>query len=234
MPDEFQDDGVPAARKESRGAETNQGCSAIGSEIMGSERTEKEVRLLTYLVRLGVHGQVGRLRSVFGTQLRRDQAVLCRTNRGLELGVVLAESETRFDSESYSVEFDGQIVRLAAAEDLYLQKQLKQLAEQFTPRAVEAFWLVDRDSVLLDVEPMLDSQTVYFHFLGPVAEGMQKTAAELANEFQQVVAESRVAQLLETGCGPGCGTTRGGCGTKESGGGCSGCAVSRACATKSM
>ncbi|MEY4565555.1 MAG: hypothetical protein RLY14_525, partial [Planctomycetota bacterium] len=121
----------------------------------------------------------------------------------------------------------------AAAEDLYLQKQLKKLAEQFTPRAVEAFLQVDRDSVLLDVEPMLDSQTVYFHFLGPVAEAMQQISADLANEFQQLVAESRVAQLLESGCGPGCGTTRGGCGTKESGG-CSGCAVSRACVTKSM
>jgi hypothetical protein len=146
---------------------------------------------------------------------------------------VLAESETRFDAESYAAEFDGQIVRPAAAEDLYLQKQLKKLAEQFTPRAVEAFLQVDRDSVLLDVEPMLDSQTVYFHFLGPVAESMQQMAANLANEFQQLVAESRVAQLLESGCGPGCGTTRGGCGTKESGG-CSGCAVSRACTTKSM
>jgi len=233
MPDEFQDDRVPAASEEGCGMETTQGSLAIGSEIMGREGTENEVRLLTYLVRLGVHGQVGRLRSVFGAHLHRDQSVLCRTTRGLELGVVLAESETRFDAESYSAEFDGQIVRPAAAEDLYLQKQLKKLAEQFTPRAVEAFLQVDRDSVLLDVEPMLDSQTVYFHFLGPVAEDMQQISADLANEFQQLVAESRVAQLLESGCGPGCGTTRGGCGTKESGG-CSGCAVSRACVTKSI
>jgi len=184
-----------------------------------------------YFVRLGLHGQIGRLRSEGDIQYVREQRVVCRTARGIELGTVLSTTEQVDESMVRQGEDDGVVVRLAAPEDNYLNDELVKLAEGFVPEATQAFLSIDPTALLLEIEPMLDCQTVYFHFLGDVSDAVQMRAGEMANRFQAIVGESRFAEMLQKGCGPGCGTTDKGCGSKG-GKGCAGCAVSRACSTK--
>lgn len=206
----------------------------------------------TFLARIGVHAQIARLRgepssvsdrgpienarstsnpSELGhaeqVRFERGTMVVCRTNRGIELGEVLAEATLAADTKT-EVEFDGTILRRASAEELYLQGELKKLAEQFLVESSQAIQQVDSQAILLEVEPMLDCQTVYFHFLGMPPDALHEMMDELAVRFQRTVQNSRLAELLDKGCGPGCGTKDHGCSSS----GCKGCAVAQACGSK--
>ncbi len=164
-----------------------------------------------YAVRIGMHGQVGRFTSA-GRGYARGTQVICRTARGLEVGQVLGALE--WTNVSSVDEFDGRIVRGLAAEDQLLWNQLKQLAED--AHAACQAWLAksglpDR---LLDVEPLLDGRTLYFHFLDTVSVETEVHTEKLAQIFQQTVTESAFAKLVAAGCGPGCGTDQAkGCGS---------------------
>lgn len=162
-------------------------------------------------VRIGMHGQVGRFATA-GNRYRRGMQVICRTARGLEVGQVLAALE--WSSSDAIDEFDGRIVRVMAAEDHLLWNQLKSLADE-AHQACQA-WLTDSGvpDRLLDVEPLLDGRTLYFHFLDSVSASTEARIEELVHIFQQTVVSSEFAQLLEKGCGPGCGTDKAkGCGS---------------------
>ena len=88
----------------------------------------------------------------------------------------------------------------------------------------------DIPDVLLDVEPLFDGRTLYFHFLGTPSHETEQYVQELSDVYQKSVASSRFALLLEHGCGPGCGTKeKTGCGT---GGGCAVCAIAGGCTSK--
>lgn len=182
----------------------------------------------TYLARLGVHAQIARLQSDLDSKFDRGAMIVCRTNRGTELGEVLAEASFIAEPNA-AIQCDGIIVRQAAAEELYLHKELKKLAEAFLPEASQEVLGREPAAVLLEIEPMLDCQTVYFHFLGGLPESSQAIVDELALRFQGLVQKSRLAELLDKGCGPGCGTQDRGCSST----GCKGCAVAQACGTKS-
>jgi hypothetical protein len=181
----------------------------------------------TFLVRVGVHAQIARLQSELEGHFERGLQVVCRTSRGIELGEVLAEAPLVIEADA-AVQFDGTILRRAAQEELYLQAELKKLADQYLPEAAAAIQTVDPQALLLEVEPMLDCQTVYFHFLGTTPESLHSRMDELALQFQRTVQESRLAELLDKGCGPGCGTKDSGCSSS----GCKGCAVAQACGSK--
>lgn len=181
----------------------------------------------TFLVRVGVHAQIARLQSEFEGHFERGLKVVCRTSRGIELGEVLALSPLSVDADA-EVQFDGTILRQAAPEELYLQTELKKLADQYLPEASAAIQEIEPQALLLEVEPMLDCQTVYFHFLGVTPESLHGMMDELALRFQQLVQKSRLAELLDKGCGPGCGTKESGCSSS----GCKGCAVAQACGSK--
>lgn len=177
-----------------------------------------------YAVRIGMHGQVGRFASG-GHRYSRGMQVICRTARGLEVGQVLGALE--WTNISSIEEFDGRIVRALAAEDQLLSNQLKQLAED--AHATCQAWL-DQSGLpdrLLDVEPLLDGCTLYFHFLDTVSAETEVQTEKLAQIFQQTVADSAFAKLVEAGCGPGCGTDK----AKGCGSACASC-VSR-CAVSS-
>ena len=181
----------------------------------------------TYLVRVGVHAQIARLLGEPDLKLGRGLTVICRTNRGIELGEVLAEAPLSIEADT-PIQFDGNILRRAVTEELYLHSELKKLAEQFLPEAAKAIAELDPTAVLLEVEPMLDCQTVYFHFLSATPDSVQHLMDSLAQRFQQAVQQSRLAELLEKGCGPGCGTKDHGCASS----GCKGCGVAQACGSK--
>jgi hypothetical protein len=178
------------------------------------------------LVRIGVHGQIGRFSvktEVHGT-VTPGRRVLCRTSRGLEVGQFL-RATTAFEEQ-----LDGWIVRELLPDDELLWAHLQNLAQEAHEDC--ARWLVVNRSpaMLLEVEPLMDGRTLYFHFLEDVSTypGIQAHVDKLALVFEQKAAESDFAARVEMGCGPGCGTENAvnGCGST---GGCAVCKVASAC-----
>lgn len=203
----------------------------LNSETKTAQASERPALSRWYLVRLGVHGQVGRLGSDELKDYRRGTRVVCRTLRGLEVGHVLSACSMNGASEVIPVA-DGRILRTLTTEDEMLWQHLQQYAHE----ALEAceVWLADHGitSKLLEVEPLLDGKTIYFHFLSEVDDVVQGQLDELAAIYERRVRESKFAQLLNHGCGPGCGTkeAKNGCGSQ---GGCAVCKVAHACQSSS-
>ncbi len=175
-----------------------------------------------FLVRVGLHGQVGRFQAIEEGRLRRQDRVVCRTLRGLEVGHVLQPTQFSVDNAN---SFDGRILRRMRAEDELLWGHLQQLAEQTHQACREWFAQSPSDSVLLDVEPLLDGRTLYFHFLSEVSDDVQHHLDRLVQTYEEQVRNSQFARLLEHGCGPGCGTSK----AKNACVGCAVCKVASAC-----
>lgn len=175
-----------------------------------------------FLVRLGVHAQIGRFLLADTAVPERGQRVVCRTRRGVEVGSVLGPVEIRGENA------DGRILRRMTPEDELLAGQLHALSSQTLSDCQS--WLVENriDAVLMDVEPLLDGKTLYFHFLSDVDERVQTHLDGLVDVYERQVRSSKFAQLLEHGCGPGCGTenAKNGCGSK---GGCAVCKIAASC-----
>ncbi len=178
-----------------------------------------------HLVRIGVLGHVGRFRSGEAARYDRGTRVVCRTERGLELGEVLAH----VTPSSTECGGDGTLVRALTAEDeLMLVRQEKNRAEAYG--ACER--LLKKHNVgaaLLDVEMLFDGGTLYFYFLGQIPTDVQPLVDELAEAYESQVKFREFTAAVEEGCGPGCGTDEAaGCGD----GGCQSCAIAEACRTK--
>lgn len=179
-----------------------------------------------YAVRIGLQTRVGRFQTELDADIARGTRLVCRTPRGIEVGHCLAP----LDREGWQPErADGQILRRMTAEDELLWAHLHELSQE-TYRVCND-WLNQQGSsaLLLEVEPLLDGRTLFFHFLSDVDADVQQHLDHLVELFEQAVRQSKFAQLLEHGCGPGCGTAAAekGCGT--SAGGCAVCKVASAC-----
>lgn len=179
------------------------------------------------LQRVGRHAQVGRFTVDAVGELPRGARTVCRTARGLEVGVVLGAT----DAANGTSLADGKILRRMTPEDELLWGHLQQLGEEAHLSCTA--WLAEHHipAVLLEVEPLLDGQTLYFHFLQEVNDHVQERLDQLVSLYEQKVQQSKFANLLKHGCGPGCGTSqaKNGCGSR---GGCAVCKVASACAAK--
>ncbi len=184
------------------------------------------------LLRVGLLGQVGRFSVGDVGGLQRGERVVCRTLRGIEVAVALGGARESNDAASgdsdEGVERDGRVLRRTTPEDELLWGHLRQLGEEAF-QSCEA-WLQEQSVVatLLEVEPLLDGRTLYFHFLSNVDDLVQQHLDWLVAIYENRVRESKFAKLLEHGCGPGCGTAqaKNGCGSR---GGCAVCKVAAAC-----
>ncbi len=183
-------------------------------------------------------GHIGRFRSTEIANLKRNDSVVCRTQRGVEIGTVLGDaslgSKTSKDrsTESNIDIADGVVLRRMTTEDELLWEQLRRLGEAAQTECVR--WLTENapEVVLLEVEPMLDGRTLYFSFLSDVDSEIVEYVDRLAEIYAEQVSSSQFAKLLEHGCGPGCGTAeaKNGCGTS---GGCAVCKIAGTCKTGS-
>ncbi len=184
-------------------------------------------RPVDYICRVGLHGQVGRLSGRLGGELQRGTRVLCRSQRGLETAEVLTSVPA---AQLPAEQLDGRIIRQLAPEDLLLEKHLLKYAAA-AQRAGQR-WLNSTGlaELLVDVEPLMDGRTLYFHFLGSVPAATPQQLQPLVEIYQRLVQNSRFARQLADGCGPGCGTeaATGGCGASGTGG-CAVCVVADAC-----
>jgi hypothetical protein len=182
-----------------------------------------------YLIRYGVMGHVSRFRASpeCDRPLGRGQAVVIRTDRGVELGEVLLPIEGTAEVPPADRQ---RVVRPAGPDDLARSRQ----AEAIRPERFALCQRILREGdwpwELIDVEPMLDDDVTVLHYLGP----HQLDAATLRARFRMtcdfdVVLEpvGSDAELEEEGHhapddhGGGCGSCgSGGCGSCGSGGGC--------------
>ena len=175
-----------------------------------------------YLVRVGYQQEIIPLLAG-AHSLARGEQIICRTPRGIEMGEVMAATNPEYIETSNASKY----IRKARPEDELLWRQLTSLSI-IASTACQSFLLKkDIPDVLLDVEPLFDGRTLYFHFLGTPSHETEQYVQELSDVYQKSVASSRFALLLEHGCGPGCGTKeKTGCGT---GGGCAVCAIAGGC-----
>lgn len=181
--------------------------------------------LACYLLRIGIHGHIGRFRSSDASVYRRSDRVITRTVRGVEVGQVLGLAHPTQHPVDLA---DGRILRKMSTQDEILWGHLSELAAKARDDCQR--WLDEQrvDGLLIDVEPLLDGKTLYFHFLSEVAPEIQTYLDDLVAVYERSVRSSQFAQLLEHGCGPGCGTeqAKNGCGSR---GGCAVCRVAGQC-----
>ncbi len=185
-----------------------------------------------YFCRIGKHSQIGKFRNLKSVDRPRGQEVVVRTARGIEIAEVLSQATSK---STYSLEnsnsivdaADGKILRSLTPEDRLLQQQLAKAATTAFESCQQLLQEIESQDCLLEVEPLLDGKTLYFHFIGTPDEGLTNQLQLLAEVFRETVQESRFAKLLEEGCGPGCGTEeKGSCGES---GACTVCVVAKAC-----
>lgn len=180
---------------------------------------------MQHFVRVGVLGQVGRFQAVDASSYPRGMRVVCRTVRGLEVGEVLSSAPT-FGTEAA----DGNLLRRLTVEDELLLDRLAKNRSAAFGACTEQLAARGLGVVLLDVEHLFDGSSLFFYFLGETSPELDALTAELAETYDANVQFRKFAETLTEGCGPGCGTAEAagqGCGN----GGCSTCAVMKACRT---
>lgn len=173
------------------------------------------------LVRYGAIGEVARFGVETDQQIERNERVVIRTARGLEVGTLLESVGGKSNAETDAAAGDDPaVLRVAGSDDeTALQDQAAKRAAEFEAwQARIADWKVDLQ--LIDLEWTLDGEKLILYVLndrGPACTtlALQAAAAGLGViEVQPVDHEGPVQ--LELG-GGGCGSGGGGCG---SGGGC--------------
>lgn len=152
----------------------------------------------------------------------RGRRVIVRTSRGVELGEVIGPC--RADVQPIGDEI--RILRSTSPEDELLIRRLERHKREAVEACRDELCKSGSESILLDVDQLLDGGTLVMHFLGPVDEVAERVTAEVVERYESVVRSRHFAKLLRDGCGPDCGTSEGGCS-----GGCAGCSVASACKT---
>ncbi len=178
-----------------------------------------------YLVRVGTQREVIPVQAG-AISLSRGEHIICRTPRGIEMGEVLAATHPEYIETATASKY----IRKSRPDDELLWRQLTSLSVKASTACQAFLYGQAIPDVLLEVEPLFDGRTLYFHFLGTPSYETEQHVQELSDIYQKSVASSRFASLLEHGCGPGCGTKeKSGCGT---GGGCAVCAIAGGCTSK--
>jgi nitrite reductase/ring-hydroxylating ferredoxin subunit len=165
------------------------------------------------LIRYGTMGLVGWFTCANGGKLHRGTRVVVETPRGIEAGEVLTMLPDR------AVIPQGQVLRTMTQEDELQERALREKDDS----AFQSCRALLRERAipveLMDVEQLLDGETVLFYFLGELPEDMSGVTDELARLYEARVEFHDFARRVEEGCGPGCGTDEGaGCGSCSAGG----------------
>lgn len=180
-----------------------------------------------HLVRVGAQAQVGRFHAVDATRYPRGARVIVRTQRGLEVGEVLAAP----GPDDEWGEADGDLLRGMTVEDHLLEARLSKHRHEAYEACAGRLAELNLPVVLMDVEHLFDGQSLYFYFLGPQLPELDRLTAELAETYEARVQFRKFTETLTAGCGPGCGTEAAegsGCGSSCG----TSCAVAGACGTR--
>lgn len=179
-------------------------------------READKTALNTYHVRVGALGEIHLASALI--PLQRGRRVVARSPRGIEIADVI--SPRRSTERGPEDEIAYRILRPISQSDELLLARL----EKYKQDAIEACRRELSESgssaMLLDVDQLLDGGTLIMHFLGEADSRAKEIADAVAKRYESIVRTDHLSELLETGCGPACGTGDG-CGTACAG--CSGC-----------
>jgi cell fate regulator YaaT (PSP1 superfamily) len=180
-----------------------------------------------HLVRYGLLGHVGRFAAIDALRYPRRARVVVRSNRGLEMGEVLAEPD---DGLLGAGESSGQILRRMSVQDDLLAARLERRRHEAFTACEQLLTSAGVDAALVDVEHLFDGEGLFFYFLGDPPQAAADITRQLAETYEAAVEFRKFAETLSEGCGPGCGTEdakgQGGCDS------CVSCAVAAVCGTK--
>ena len=179
-----------------------------------------------HVVRVGVLGLVGRFLSADFVRYPRGTRVIVRTNRGLEIGEILAASA----EDSPQTELDGAIIRGMTVEDHLLETRLQKNRDAALAACESRIREFSPSTTLLDVELLFDGRSLFFYFLGDVPSAIESWTDDLAELYDTHIQFRKFADAVTEGCGPGCGTedaTGHGCSTCSTS-----CAIAGACGSK--
>src|SRR5580704_5719026 len=189
-----------------------------------------------HLVRVGRLGQIGSFAAIDRTCYPRRARVIVRSERGLELGEVLAGpgsaagEQPAGEQSATGAMLTGSILRGATEADELLALRLERNRQAALAACTQRLTQLERPVALVDVEHSFDGRTLRFYFLGETDEQVEALVGELAELYEAEVQIRSFAETLTNGCGPGCGTE------EATGGGCTscatGCAVASACGTR--
>jgi cell fate regulator YaaT (PSP1 superfamily) len=138
---------------------------------------------IAYIVRHGVMRFLGEFQVSPGAEFARGQEVVVRTDRGLEVGEVLCESNPRA-LEALSEPTRGQIVRVLSNEDsveLERVRGLEQNAMDVCCRIVEDRHL---QMELVDAEYLFGAERAVFYFLAEKRVDFRDLVKDLARELK--------------------------------------------------
>ena len=173
--------------------------------------------------------KVGQFASADSRLYPRDTQVICRTDRGLEVGVVICDIEPIAAANEPKPNgqplLDGSLLRKVTPDDRMILERLEKHRDKAFFACQDLIAERGLPGILMDVEHLFDGESVFFYFLGEVDSETEKLTEELAAIYDRKVRFKKFAETLANGCGPDCGTKEGGC----SSGGCAGCAVAGAC-----
>ncbi len=181
-----------------------------------------------YLVSHGCTGDFGRFRLVQSLDCGRGARVVVRSQRGLELGVVLCRATARH-AQLLGSTYVGELLREASAADEQEAEQLRGRGQRLFEEGRRLVGEAGLPLELLDVDVLLDGRQATLYYLRwgdcdfqPLLQSLA-LRHELTVDLQDLTppAEDHHA---EGGCGkPGCGQVGGGCQSCSSGGCATGC-----------
>lgn len=191
-------------------------------EIFRPRKRRQEIGMIV-LLRTGPFGVIGRYRCGYRYPLVHGQKVICRTDRGLEIGEFL-----EFD-ESAGVAGDpvaGELVREMTEPDRMLEERLNRNRREAIDACQALIESRQLPVVILDAELTFDGRGLYFYFAGEASSELDEVTELLAAAYDAKVGFSEFAETLAQGCGPDCGTAAG-AGCQSSG--CASCGLKSAC-----
>lgn len=179
----------------------------------------------TYLAKIGVMGRIGRFISTGQASFSHDDKVVCRTDRGVEIGSILCAIE---EFDSVNIAADGTVLRVLSTEDKLLQTRIEKFRDRAFSACQKLLLECGLNAILVDVEHLFDGNSLYFYFLGEVPDEVHQLTSELAETYEKKVRFKKFSETMANGCGPDCGTGE----SKCSSNGCSSCALSGSCGSK--
>jgi hypothetical protein len=177
-----------------------------------------------YLVKHGQGAFLGRFRAAEEVCPTRGQAVVVRSTRGLELGVVLEVVAERFGKQ-VSTELSGTIVRVATSDDQVISRELQCRADAILVEAQEASSRLGIPLSFLDAELLLDESTAILQGVHWAECDITQLLEELSEKHGLIVRLHDLTAVpqkesSQTGCET-CGKEKSGCSSCGTGGGCS-------------
>ena len=135
------------------------------------------------VVRYGSMRHLGEFTTKARYPVRRGDAVIVRSDRGVEWGTVLCESTTRTRDWLGEQKRVGRVLRAASDEDRRSRDEVAEREKQFfrdAERCIEARKLQMK---LVDVEQVFGGERIVFYYLAEKRVDFRELVRELAREF---------------------------------------------------